>query len=479
MATDAKVTPAEGNAELLGGAQEEEAEKPRNSPKITLTKIRYSQFNVHVVTWNVASFNPGPVEVESLFAPQEAFQPTDFYQKCDLLVVGLQEAYQNVQDVVASAIPVVGRDFHVEAFSGHLSGKGFVRLAFSRVLGIVIMVFVKAPLLCYIHNVTPCTTRTGFGGLMGNKGAVSIRFMLGHLSLCFINCHLTAQRENNEKRIADLHDVFTDQIFQGRLMPDMKPLDHDVVVLFGDMNFRLKEREFEEVKELLVEGEVKQLLELDQLVLEQIRGEESPSKLSEFMEMDIDFLPSYRYTTGSDEFTDGGKCRVPAWCDRVLWRIHKRMLPKITDLNPQSVVTGDYYCLHKQPRSSDHKAVSAGLTLSLDISNISPPVVFHSLSEWVAGKRGTIEFTVAKGTEISMWDWVGLYPIHFSSLDKDTALWVLTPAQRGTAQEDKTYSRQLTPEVSPGKYLLIYKSYASDRVLGMSPVFSVLHSAEN
>ena len=481
MASNSGDTSAAGRVvEGREGDEEEEVKKPRppkERPKIRLTEIYYNDFNVHVVTWNVASFNPGPVEVESLFAPQEGFQRDRFYESCDIVVVGLQEAYQNVQEAVTSAIPVVGRDLHVEAFSGHLSAKGFVRLAYTRILGIVIMVFVKLPLLCYIHSVVPCVTRTGFGGWVGNKGAVSIRFTLGEVGLCFVNCHLTSQRENNEKRISELRDVFMDQFFQGRLIPDMKPLDHDVVVLFGDMNFRLREKEFEEVKELLAEGKMKELLKLDQLLLEQIRGEKSPSKLCEFVEMEIDFIPSYRYVTEKDEYTDGGKCRVPAWCDRILWRTHTRMLPKMTHLNPQPAVTGVYYCLHRQPRSSDHRAVSAGLRLSLDISSISPPVIFHCLCEWVVGVRGTIEFTVIKGTEISLWDWIGLFPSHFSSLDKDSALWVLTPAQRGRASEDKTYSRELSTELlklSPGKYVLIYKSYASDRVLGMSPIFSVL-----
>ena len=461
-----------------GGAQEEEKaekEKPRERPTVTLTKTRYSDFKVHLVTWNVASFTPGSAEVESLFLPQEGFQRANLYEECDVLVVGLQEAYQNVQEAVASVIPVMGRDPHVEAFSSHLAGKGFVRLSFSRLLGIVIMVFVRPPLLCYIHSVISCSTRTGFGGWVGNKGAVSVRFTLGGLNVCFLNCHLTAQRENNDRRIAELQEIFLDQVFQGRLIPDMKLLDHDVLVLFGDLNFRLREMEFAEVKDLLGEGKIKQLLKLDQLQLEQIRGEESPSRLCDFMEMGVEFVPSYRYVAGSDDFTDGGKCRVPAWCDRVLWRIHKRKLPKITDLNPQMVVRGDYYCLHRLPRSSDHKAVSAGLTLSVDISHISPPVIFH-LSEWVCGVRGTVEFTVGKGTQVSMWDWVGLFPSQFSSLDKDAALWILTPAQRGTARRDHTYSRTLTSDLLrlvPGRYLLIYKSYASDRVLGMSPIFTI------
>ena len=452
----------------------QEARKPKGPrPKVTLKRIHYSDFNVHIVTWNVASFAPGTAEIESLFHPQEGFTLSDYgisdlYQNTDILVVGLQEAYQNVQDTFTSSLPLVGRDAHVEDFSYHLSVQHFVRLSFCRILGIVIMVFVKQPLLCYIHGVLTSNTRTGFGGWVGNKGAVSVCFTLGDLSVCFINCHLTAQRDKCDTRMAELKDILETQLFEN----GTKPLDHDVLVLLGDLNFRLEGKEFAEVVKILDDGGAKELLVLDQLWLEQKKG---TSKLSFFMEMPLTFQPSYRYKIGTDTLSDGDKGRAPAWCDRVLWHAHERTFPKMTDLNPQSVVKDQYYCMHKQPRSSDHKAVSAGLTFSVDISKFSPPVIFH-LSEWVCGVRGTIEFTVAKDTEISMWDWVGLFPYQFSNLDRDCLFWVLTPAQRGKTPQDCIYSRELKPDqlqFSPGKYVLLYKSFEYGRVLGMSPIFPI------
>lgn len=444
-------------------------------PKIVLKKIHYSDFRLHFVTWNIASFNPTSPDIESLFLPQDGFMVANLYDESDILVIGLQEAYQTVQDALTSTIPVVGRDPHVEAFSTHLATKRFVRLAYCRLLGIVSMIFVKQPLLCYIHNVVTCNTRTGFGGWVGNKGAVSIRFTLGDLSLCFINCHLAAQRENNDKRILELKDIFINQLFESKTIPSMKPMDHDVLVLFGDLNFRLTEKDFDEVSQIIADQDFKDLLELDQLRLEQIKGEDSPSKLGYFMEMPLDFIPSYKYTPGTDTLSDGGKGRAPAWCDRILWMIHDRKFPKMTDLNPQSVLKEQYYCLHKQPRISDHKPVSAGFKIFVDISDFCPPIIFH-LSEWVCGLLGTIEFTVTKGTEISMWDWIGLYPQKFSSLEKDCILWVMTPAQRGSTLDDQIYSRKLTADrlrVKTGKYILIYKSYEHDRILGMSPIFTI------
>ena len=468
MASAAGTLPASGEGRGTAGA---------GRRKKTLKKIHYSDFLVHVATWNVASFTPGAPEIESMFLPQDGFMVTDdLYRSSDVIVVGLQEAYQNVQDAFTSSLPVVGRDPHVEAFSAHLASKRFVRLSFCRLLGILIMVFVKQPLLCYIHDVATCNTRTGFGGWVGNKGAVSVRFVLGDLSLCFVNCHLAAHRENNDKRILDLKDIFINQVFESKSLPSMKPMDHDVLVLFGDLNFRLEGKDFDEVSQMLEDGKYRDLLKLDQLRLEQIKGEDSPSRLCSFMEMTLDFPPSYKYEPDTDTLSGGGKGRAPAWCDRVLWYMHHRRLPKPMDMEPQSVVKPKYYCLHKQPRSSDHKPVSAGLKIFVDISDFCPPIVFH-LSEWVSGVQGAIEFTVSKGTEISMWDWVGLYHYKFSSLDKDSVLWILTPAPRGPAVVDRVCSRELSADqlqLSPGRYILVYKSYEHDRVLGMSPIFPVV-----
>ena len=437
-------------------------------------KVHYSEFNVHVVTWNVASAIPSAADIESLFLPQESMLFQDLYNTTDLVVIGLQEAYQNVQDALSSAVPLVGKDPLVEAFSDFLAQKGFARLSFCRLLGILILVFVKRPLLCYIRDMEICTTKTGFGGWVGNKGACSIRFTLGDLGVCFTNCHLVPHTENNDKRVIELREIFEAQVFETSRLPLTRPLDHDILVLFGDLNFRLEGRGFDEVVALLDQQRGQELLRFDQLHIEQIRGEESPSNLYYFMEMPINFLPSYKYEPDTDVF-DGSKGRAPAWCDRVLWRTHERRLPSITDAEPRAVMTQEYYGLHIQPRISDHKAVSAGLKLSVDISNFTPPVIFR-LMDWICGLQGTIAFDVASGTEISLWDWVGLFPADFSSPEKDHVFWIWTLASRGKTPRDQVYTRVLTPEqvpTVPGKYILLYRSSHYGSVIGMSPIFRI------
>ena len=442
-------------------------------PKVVCSpKVNYSEFSVHVLTWNIASTPPSPADIESLFLPQESIMINDLYNTTDIIAVGLQEAYQSVQEAISSNVPLIGRDQLVDDFSTFLARKGFARLSSCRLLGILTLVFVKRPLLCYIRNVETSTTKTGFSGMLGNKGASSIRFVLGDLSICFTNCHLCPHLENNDRRVLELKDIFERQTFSDVASSEL--MDHDVVVLFGDLNFRLEGRDFHEVVDGLVSKRVKNLIKSDQLRIEQIRGEKSPSQLYSFMEMPLEFLPSYKYAPGTDDFHDGGKGRAPAWTDRILWRTHERRLPQITDSEPHAVLKPVYYGMHIQPRISDHKAVSGGLKLSVDISDFSPMIIFR-LHGWVASTEGVISFDVIANTEVSMFDWIGLYPADFASVERDYVFWAYSPA-KNSEKEDKVYSKELSanqvPE-NPGLYVLVYKSFQYGCVLGMSPIFRI------
>lgn len=445
----------------------------RHRPKQVLDpRVDYSDFRIHILTWNIASAEPSPHDLESLFLPQKTCMIDDVFANSDLIVVGLQEAYQSVQDAMQSSVPLVGKDPLVEVFSTLLSQRGFARLCANRLLGILTLVFVKRPLLCYISGVESCTTKTGMSGWLGNKGASSVHFSLCDVTICFTNCHLAPQLENNPKRIQELAEILTTQSFPSA---PSRLMDHDVLVLFGDLNFRLEGKSADEVIDTLTKGCGTDLLKCDQLHLEQIVGEESPSKLFNFMEMPISFPPSYKFRPGTDRYEPGAKERAPAWCDRILWRAHERRLPRITDPAPRSMLTQQHYAIHMQPRISDHKAVSAGMTVAVNLTNYVPRVVFNIMTEWVAGKTGLVAFEMEPNTEVSMWDWVGLYPADFSCMERDYVFWIYTPV-KGRAVRGKVYRRTLVSEQvpsDPGRYVMLYKSVRYGCVLGMSPIFPI------
>lgn len=441
---------------------------------------RRTEFHIHIVSWNVASNPLSPNDVRCLFEfARSDSQPNDLLSKSDIVVVGLQEAYQSVPEAISS---VVGSDDTVELFGRYLVPKGYMRLSFSRMLGVLLIVFIRRQLLFYVRDTEVCTTRTGFGGWLGIKGASSVRFTFGDLGVCFTNCHLSPHPEDNVRRMGEIRHILQSQVFENSRLPAMQMTDHDVLVLFGDLNFRLEDKGFEEAVEMVRKNELESLLESDQLRLEQLRGDRGTSGLDYFMEMPITFPPSYKYAAGTDDFSPLGKGpaqRAPAWCDRILWNVHERQYPHITDPNPQFVIKPESYSIHMEPRISDHKAVSGGLKILVDIRDFCPKVIFV-LQAWRTGQDALIVFDVMEGTVISFWDWIGLYPANFAS-EKDYVHWSLTPVSKGESTKSQcccfNISRENMPS-EPGNYVLIYKSVEYGRVIGMSPAFPILDRDE-
>ena len=442
------------------------------------------ELSLSILTWNLADTTPVASEVESLFLPQAGV--TSIGTSADLLIIGLQEAPWPVSSAI-------GTDHLVDMFGSYLAPKEFICVKYSRMSitpglwGLLTMVFVRAPILCYIKDIDVLVTRTGVGGFVGNKGASTIRFTLGNNSLCFINCHLIPHPENNLKRAQEIKHILETQYFERSLTShfsiDMHVLAHDVLFFFGDLNFRLEGRSFSEVKQILTDDNgIDDLLKFDQLQLEQLKGSASESHLHYFMEAPITFIPSYKFEPNTDKYSDGGKERAPAWCDRILWRVHKKCLPEPNDPNPTNLLTFSDYNLHRLPRISDHKAVSASFRLNIDLETLTPPVVFH-LNEWRYGFDCYILLDIQQDTLISgwPWDWIGLYPKFFTDLNKDYITYVYSPAPRGKLACTRTFKVRMSGNSLPKKpdfYRLVYISRSQNCVLGMSPLFYITNVQE-
>ncbi|OEL13032.1 Type IV inositol polyphosphate 5-phosphatase 9 [Dichanthelium oligosanthes] len=212
---------------------------------------------------------------------------------------------------------------------------GVFRCVMSKqMVGIFVSVWVRSGLSRHVRH--PGVSRVGAGvlGRLGNKGAVSVRFLLHDTSFCFVCCHLASGGEEGDalRRNADAADILSRTSFLkysgGAPAPDELPkkiLDHDRVVLLGDLNYRIA-MDDADARQLVRARKWSMLLENDELLLELSKGRQFDG----WREGHVTFAPTYKYHRNSDQFywcADGGanaghqkQHRAPAWCDRILWR---------------------------------------------------------------------------------------------------------------------------------------------------------------
>ena len=165
---------------------------------------------------------------------------------------------------------------------------------------------------------------------------------IGASTCVFTNVHMAAHTKNVSQRNSDYQAIVGSLVFAGapeasrypdriadalvnrRTAPPAHMLSHDHLVFMGDLNYRIDGIEDKEVVRIVnlpreaggPSSELARLLDYDQLQRERRAGK----VLWGFLEPPLAFPPTYKFSCDSDEYSGGGKGRVPAWTDRILFR---------------------------------------------------------------------------------------------------------------------------------------------------------------
>ncbi|KAL8034911.1 hypothetical protein ABFX02_12G061600 [Erythranthe guttata] len=317
---------------------------------------------VSVSTWNV-----GGVTAIDGFNMDEFVDPTN---ACDIYVFGFQEVVplrvENVlgpekskismqwnsliREALAKRDKQIVEENKLKPINYNNDNSSFRCVISKQMVGILISIWVRDELRPYLRNASVSCVGCGVMGCLGNKGSVSVRFILHETSFCFVCSHLASgSREGDHKcRNSNVIEILSRTIFPQGPSLDLpsKILDHDQVIFLGDLNYRISLAD-SATRVLVNKADWNALLQYDQLRMEL----KEDQVFEGWCEGSIKFGPTYKYYPNSDdyygrlEFKKGEKKRAPAWCDRIIWRgeglkqqEYERVESKLSDHRPVKAI---------------------------------------------------------------------------------------------------------------------------------------------
>jgi len=162
------------------------------------------------------------------------------------------------------------------------------------------------------------------------QGGLVVRFVLDDASLCFVNVHLAAGQDHVMNRNHDITAILETADLPTPNPAAVRPesfahggdgamiMDHEICIINGDLNYRIDGLPRDTVNTAIQSGDLKKLIEHDQL--SQTRHRNPAFILRAFREEPITFDPTYKYDVGTNRYDTSEKRRIPAWCDRILYR---------------------------------------------------------------------------------------------------------------------------------------------------------------
>ncbi|ORZ37538.1 Endonuclease/exonuclease/phosphatase [Catenaria anguillulae PL171] len=267
------------------------------------------QLYIHIGTYNVNGKLPQEPIDTWLRAPGTGDIAPDIF------AIGFQEIVELTAGQIVSADPMKRQMWQQELVTAirRCYGPDYVLVCDGQLVGAAILIYAKSSLTAHIHSVEMSIVKTGLGGMTGNKGGISISLTVHDTPFCFVTAHFAAGQSAVDDRNRDYAVIASESMFKrGRSIAD-----HDHIVWFGDFNYRV-DLDNEAVRSLVAANRFPDLLARDQLHAVRRAGKSFPG----FAEGQITFPPTYKYDNGSNTYDTSEKARIPAWCDRILYKSH-------------------------------------------------------------------------------------------------------------------------------------------------------------
>ncbi|XP_004499384.1 type I inositol polyphosphate 5-phosphatase 12 isoform X2 [Cicer arietinum] len=349
-----------------------------------LTYTRRHNIRILIGTWNVGQ---GRASQDSLLSWLGSV-----VSDVGIVVVGLQEVEMGAGFLAMSAAKeTVGLEgsamgqWWLDTIGKALEeGKAFERMGSRQLAGLLISLWVRKNLRKHVGDIDAGAVPCGFGRAIGNKGGVGLRIRVYDRIMCFVNCHLAAHLEAVNRRNADFDHIYRNMVFSrssnllntaaagvstsahmlrgtnamGVNPEEAKPelSEADMVVFFGDFNYRLFGISYDEARDFVSQRCFDWLREKDQL-----RAEMKAGKVFQGMrEAIIKFPPTYkfeRHQPGLGGYDSGEKKRIPAWCDRIIYRDTRPAAVSDCNLDCPVVSSILQYDACMDVTDSDHKPV--------------------------------------------------------------------------------------------------------------------------
>ncbi|KAL0358741.1 UNVERIFIED_CONTAM: Type II inositol polyphosphate 5-phosphatase 15 [Sesamum angustifolium] len=251
----------------------------------------------------------------------------------------------------------------------------------------------------HVGDVDVAAVPCGLGRAIGNKGAVGLRMRVYGRVMCFVNCHFAAHLEAVNRRNADFDHVYRTMIFSrpsnilnsaaagvssavqmlrstsaiginpAEGVPELS--EADMVVFLGDFNYRLDGISYDEARDFVSQRCFDWLRERDQLRAEMKAG----NVFQGMREAVIRFPPTYKFEKhqpGLAGYDSGEKKRIPAWCDRILYRDSRSASVSTCSLDCPVVSSILQYEACMDVTDSDHKPVRC--IFSVEVARVDESV---------------------------------------------------------------------------------------------------------